>query len=163
MTPDTSLPEIDINVAAGAWPDAADLEVLVTRAVEATVATAGLAYPEGAELSILCTDDAGIHEINRQWRGFDKPTNVLSFPGEDIAPGEAAGPMLGDIVLSLDTIAREATLEGKPFDHHLTHMIVHGLLHLFGYDHMNDDEAGVMEGLETATLASLGMDDPYAA
>ncbi|MCB1428795.1 MAG: rRNA maturation RNase YbeY, partial [Nitratireductor sp.] len=81
---------------------------------------------------------------------------------DDIRPGDAAGAMLGDIVLALETVRREASLEDKQFDHHLRHLVIHGLLHLFGYDHMNDDEARIMESLERDALARMGIGDPYA-
>jgi probable rRNA maturation factor len=99
--------------------------------------------------------------LNAQWRGKDKPTNVLSFPGSSVEPGRPAGPVLGDIVLAGETIRREAELEGKLFEHHLTHLIIHGFLHLFGYDHASDDDARVMEALERKALDTLGIGDPY--
>ncbi|GIL02845.1 MAG: endoribonuclease YbeY [Alphaproteobacteria bacterium] len=155
-------PRIDIAVDAGAWPDKRRLRTIARRAVAAGFAAGDLCCADGSELSLLCTDDARMRSVNRRWRGIDKPTNVLSFPGGAAAPGATAGPVLGDIVLSQETIAREAALDGKPFEHHLTHMIVHGLLHLFGYDHMDDGGAREMETIERRALASLGIDDPYA-
>jgi probable rRNA maturation factor len=126
------------------------------------MSVAALEVLPGAELSIVLTDDAGMARINGQWRGKDKPTNVLSFPGSQLAPGDAAGPVLGDIVLARETIEREASLEGKPIDDHLLHLVIHGFLHLFGYDHENEADAATMENLESRALAVLGVKDPYA-
>jgi probable rRNA maturation factor len=114
------------------------------------------------EVSLLFTDDAAIQAINAEWRGMDKPTNVLSFPAYPITPGEKPGPMLGDIILARETLEREAGEMGKPFQEHLTHLLVHGFLHLFGYDHIEDHDAEKMEGLESSILAHLGLSDPYA-
>ena len=154
--------QIDIDVRCQGWPDEASLTETIHASVTAATETAGLQFPDGAELSLVFTGDADMQEINRQWRGIDKPTNVLSFPGDDIQPGEAAGQMLGDIVFALETLEREARLEGKLFDHHLRHLVVHGFLHLFGYDHMTDEDARVMENLERDALARMGIEDPYA-
>src|SRR5690606_31530348 len=95
-------------------------------------------------------------------RGKDKETNVLSFPAYPVQPGAMPGPMLGDIVVARETIEREAAELDKDIHAHLTHLLVHGLLHLFGYDHLEDDEAEQMEALETRILAALGLSDPYA-
>lgn len=113
-----------------------------------------------AEISIVLTDDAEQRELNRDWRGKDAPTNVLSFP--QIEPFAPIFGILGDITLARETVAREAEEQATPFDHHFTHLVVHGFLHILGYDHIKDDEALQMEGLETQILAKLGIDDPYA-
>jgi probable rRNA maturation factor len=110
-----------------------------------------------AELSIVFTDDAHIRELNRRYRGKDKPTNVLSFPQP------AGGRLLGDIVLACETIHHEAALANKPVEEHIAHLIIHGFLHLIGYDHQVDEEAERMEKLESAALARIGIADPYAA
>ena len=107
----------------------------------------------------------GIRTLNSNWRGIDKPTNVLSFPA--LQPTGSATPddaprMLGDIAIAYETTRKEADDEQKPFDHHLSHLAVHGFLHLIGYDHENDDDAEAMEGLEREILAQLGIPDPYA-
>jgi probable rRNA maturation factor len=152
--------EIDLAVEAGTWPDEAELYRLVECAVTATFAETGT---KGAsELSVVFSDDAHIRTLNAGWRGKDKPTNVLSFPafppfGEGPMP-----PMLGDIVLAAETVARESGLENKPLEHHITHLVIHGLLHLLGHDHETDAEAEEMEGLERAALARLAIPDPYA-
>lgn len=158
--------DIAIAVEADGWPDDAALEPATARAIQAAV---GLLEregrvvfpPEAPELSILFTDDAAIRELNRQWRCKDRPTNVLSFPAAPLRPGEAPGPLLGDLVLAAETITAEAAEMGIGFDAHLTHLLVHGFLHLLGYDHMEEGEAEEMEGLETRILASLGLSDPY--
>lgn len=113
-----------------------------------------------AEVSVLFADDALVRDLNARWRGQDKPTNVLSFPA---APENAPGPrMLGDIVLAYETVAREAHEAGKPLDHHAAHLLVHGFLHLLGYDHETDAEAAIMEAREVRILQTLDIPDPYA-
>jgi len=106
----------------------------------------------------VLTDDSAIRVLNRKWRGIDAPTNVLSFPAE-IPPGAPA--LLGDIVLAYETVAREARRDGKPFAHHVAHLAVHGFLHLCGYDHERDSDAGIMEQLERTILRRLDIPDPY--
>ena len=108
----------------------------------------------------MLTDDAAIATLNRNWRGIDKPTNVLSFPAAGTRP---ARRLLGDIVIAYETLAREAPTRGRPFLHHLAHLAVHGFLHLIGYDHQTDAQADAMEGLESKILARLDMADPYLA
>src|SRR6266700_2913178 len=118
-----------------------------------------------AELAVMLTDDAGIRTLNSNWRGIDKQTNVLSFPAlQPSRPsGEGDAPrMLGDIAIAYQTMRKEADEEQKPFDHHLSHLAVHGFLHLIGYDHDKDDEAEAMEALEQEILAQLGIPNPYA-
>lgn len=158
--------DIQLGVEAGDWPDEAALEEFSARVLNH--AARHLAekeeqpFPaEPVEISLVFTDDAAIRTVNRDWRGQDKPTNVLSFPAFPLVPGGRPGPMLGDIVLAEETLRREALDLSLAFDDHLTHLLVHGFLHLFGYDHMTDEEAAVMEGLETRILAELGLADPY--
>jgi probable rRNA maturation factor len=112
-----------------------------------------------SELSIVLTDDAEQQGLNRDWRGIDKPTNVLSFP--QIEPFGPVTGILGDIVLARETLEREAAELDKPFTDHYTHLVVHGFLHILGYDHVDEAQALVMEGLETQILATLGIPDPY--
>jgi probable rRNA maturation factor len=152
--------EIDLTVEAGAWPDEAELYQVVERAVAATFAETGT--KGSSELSIVFSDDAHIRALNAGWRGKDKPTNVLSFPAFPHSGGGPMPPMLGDIVLAAETVARESALENKPLQHHITHLVIHGLLHLLGHDHETDAEADEMEGLERAALARLAIPDPYA-
>ncbi|PLP59499.1 rRNA maturation RNase YbeY [Mesorhizobium loti] len=158
-SPDLPL-DIDLAVEAGAWLSEAELLGLVERAVGAAFAELRLAGT--SELSFVFTDDAAIQALNAEWRGKDKPTNVLSFPAFPPARGGLLPPMLGDIVLAAETVAREATEEKKPVEHHVSHLVIHGLLHLLGYDHETDDEAEEMEAVERAALARLAIPDPYA-
>jgi probable rRNA maturation factor len=152
--------EIDLFVEAGAWPDEAELLRLAERAVSATLAETGT---KGAsELSLVFSDDAHVQALNAGWRGKDRPTNVLSFPAFPPSRGSQMPPMLGDIVLASETVARESELENKPLAHHITHLVIHGLLHLLGHDHIVDMEAEEMETLERAALARLAIPDPYA-
>lgn len=113
-----------------------------------------------AELSILLTNDEEQHELNQQWRGKDSSTNVLSFP--QIEPFGPVVGMLGDITMARETLVREADDLGKSFADHFSHLVVHGFLHILGYDHIDEAEALQMESLEAQILASLGIDDPYA-
>lgn len=156
-----TLPHIDISIEAGEWPEEARLGQLITAAIECAAETAKLEWPKEAELSTVFTDDAAMAELNKQWRDKPSPTNVLSFPGGDIEIGQPSDMMIGDLVFAFETVVREAQEQDKSIDNHLTHLIIHGFLHLFGYDHLNDQEAEQMEALETAALSSLGIDDPY--
>lgn len=194
--------EVIVSLEDGGWEDALpDAENLALRAAELALAQAD-GIPDGpAELSVVLADDATVQELNRTYRGKDKPTNVLSFaihaddldgddPGLDAAPdGEDAGDfdadgpgfdeesvsatrfpsqdgpvpvLLGDVILAFETVRREAAEQGKPLADHFTHLVIHGVLHLLGYDHIEDDEAEAMERLETRILAGVGIADPYA-
>ncbi|MGA0606070.1 rRNA maturation RNase YbeY [Phenylobacterium sp. VNQ135] len=147
---------IDIEVEDGAWTAAlADAEALTRRAATAALLSEGA---EGEGVSLLLTDDATVQALNARFRDQDKPTNVLSFP----APPNPE-KHLGDVALAFGVCAREAVEQGKPLADHLQHLVVHGVLHLLGYDHMSEDEAEAMEGLERVILAGLGISDPYAA
>ncbi|WP_027039583.1 rRNA maturation RNase YbeY [Mesorhizobium ciceri] len=152
--------DIDISVEAGNWPDEVSLTRLVDGAVKAAFAETGVAGR--SELSLVFTDDAHIRTLNAGWRGKDKPTNVLSFPAFPFAQGGPLPPMLGDIVLAAETVADEAALEDKPVENHITHLVIHGLLHLLGHDHETEAEAEAMEAVERAALARLAIPDPYA-
>lgn len=151
-------PVIDLAIEAEAWMSVADLEGLAAAVIGAAIAQSGAKLAEGAEVSILLCDDAFIQQLNRKWRGVDKPTNVLSFPsgGE---PG--ATPVLGDIVIAFETTSREALAAARPLRNHVAHLLAHGFLHLIGYDHIEDADAEAMETLERRVLARLGIDDPY--
>jgi probable rRNA maturation factor len=158
------LPMTEVLVVADCWQDAPEAEAVIQRAI-AMAAEAVDADVGEAELAIMLTDDPGIRTLNSNWRGIDKPTNVLSFPAlQPTAPPKPgdAPRMLGDIAIAYQTMRREADDEGKPFDHHLSHLAVHGFLHLIGYDHEDEDDAEAMEALETEILAQLGIPDPYA-
>ena len=149
---------IEISRNSEGWPDTLDAraEQAVREALKQSKAT----VTGASELSVVLTDDAEQQGLNRDWRGIDKSTNVLSFP--QIEPFGPVSGILGDIILARETLEREAQEQGVSFEDHFTHLMVHGFLHILGYDHMDDDEALVMEGLETQILASLGVADPYA-
>lgn len=163
--PDPDLLTIDVDVAAAAWrDDLGDVESLAGRAVKAALGAA-LEDTDSApvHIGILLADDAFVAALNRKYRGKAGPTNVLSFAGEE-APGPrgAGAPrLLGDVVLAHETVAREAAAQEKPLADHFCHLVVHGILHLLGYDHQHDDEAALMERMEIDILHSLGVPDPY--
>lgn len=150
-------PSIDIVIEADGWAPEDDLERLVERARAGLDAEIG-GFPEPSAASVVFLDDAAVRDLNARFRGQDKPTNVLSFPA--VGPARAAG-LLGDVVLARETVRREADDGGLPFDHHLVHLIMHGLLHLIGHDHDDDAKARLMEGIETRALARLGIADPH--
>lgn len=154
--------DIDLLVEAGTWPQEGMLQQLVDRAAGAAFAEIGAAWSGTSELSVVFSNDDGIRELNAGWRGKDKPTNVLSFPAFPVSGGGALPPMLGDIVLAAETVSKEAELEHKPLGNHISHLVIHGLLHLLGYDHEIDAEAEEMEAAERAALARLAIPDPYA-
>ena len=155
--------EIDID----GWPSGSDWSALAERVAQAACEAEPLLANPRLSASLLFTSDAEVHALNREWRGKDRPTNVLSFPmleREELAALAPEGPpeMLGDLALACETCAREASEKGIPLDHHAAHLIVHGLLHLAGHDHVySDAEADAMEALEIAILAKLGVPDPY--
>jgi len=183
-------PKIAILVEAGDWPPKAELKTLATQAVKAavdvlslsplagergsggkeegrgSVLPPSLALPrkgggKAPELSLLFTDDATMRKLNKTYRGKDKPTNVLSFPATVAARG-AESSLLGDVILAAETVRAEAALAEKPLEDHMLHLIIHGFLHLLGYDHESAADAEKMEQLERVALKSLGKNDPYA-
>ena len=157
---------------ASPWPDALDWEARAAEAAAAALALtpwAGLADAAPmVEIAVRLTDDAEVHTLNRDFRGKDKPTNVLSFPQvqadllDTLSNSDDGEILLGDIVLARETCAREAAEKGISIPDHATHLIVHGTLHLVGYDHKDDASATAMEALEVKALASLGIANPYA-
>ncbi len=148
----------DVLVNAAAWEETPGLEELTERVVARCVETSGVLLAPDCELCVTFCDDAEIRTLNAQWRGMDKPTNVLSFP----TPGALANkPLLGDIIIAHETVAREAKEQGKTFLDHVAHMILHGFLHLVGYDHETREEAEEMEALERRIALALGIADPY--
>ena len=158
-----ALPQTEILVTSDRWQAEPGVEAVIHRAIEAAAEFAEADVGE-AELAVMLTDDSGIRTLNSNWRGIDKPTNVLSFPALQAPAGAPsdAPRMLGDIAIAYETTRKEADDEEKPFDHHLSHLAVHGFLHLIGYDHEKDDDAEAMESLEAEILAQLGIPDPYA-
>jgi probable rRNA maturation factor len=149
---------IDILVRSPRWR--ATARATVRKAIHA--AAQAVSTPQ-AELAIVLTDDSTIRSLNRDWRGKDTPTNVLSFPAAPPGKGRSASLYIGDIVIAHETTKREAAAEGKPFSHHLAHLTVHGFLHLLGHDHDNDRDANRMERLERRILARLSIPDPYGS
>ena len=178
--------DILLSIEESGWQEAApagmSLESLVERAARAALIAAAPRVKAG-EVSVVLASDERVQALNREWRGQDKPTNVLSFPGgdpddfeededeeededsseeEDDADYDGPPPLqLGDVILAWPTVRREAEQQGKPVAAHMTHLVVHGVLHLLGFDHEEEEQAGIMEGLEVAILAGLGIADPY--
>jgi probable rRNA maturation factor len=151
--------QIDIQVQSSLW----EAQPLARQTVrDAVIAAASALSTAGGEVSIVLTDDSAIHALNRDWRGIDKPTNVLSFPAAGQKAGEDAR-LLGDIIIAYETLERECTDENRIFLHQLAHLAVHGFLHLIGYDHQTDRQAEEMEGLESKIMTRLNMPDPYLA
>jgi probable rRNA maturation factor len=159
---------VDVFLACVDWarncPGAADLARSAAELAVARAETAlGLAWQPPVELGIVLGDDASQRRLNRGYRRRDAPTNVLAFPawepGTPLPPG--APLLLGDIVLALETVTREAAEQEKSVADHLRHLTVHGVLHLFGYDHITEAEAALMESLERSILTELGVPDPY--
>jgi probable rRNA maturation factor len=149
--------KIEVLVESVLWKNSHKIKPLVRRAVAHAAAALST---KGVELAIVLTDDSAIRLLNRDWRGIDAATNVLSFPTGN-ARGEPS--LLGDIVLAHETIAWEAGAERKPFAHHVAHLAVHGFLHLVGYDHQSRGEAETMEQLERKILHQLAIPDPYGS
>jgi probable rRNA maturation factor len=153
-------PRIDVLVQSPRWKAQPRAATVIRKAVNAA---AKAASTSNAELAIVLTDDSAIRSLNRDWRGRDAPTNVLSFPATPPRGRKSPQPnILGDLVIAYQTTAREAVAEEKPFRNHLAHLAVHGFLHLLGYDHETDQDAKKMERLETKILAGLDVPDPYA-
>jgi probable rRNA maturation factor len=174
--------KIDVLVESEHWQDAGAAKALIRRALRQAAAALST---KTAELAIVLTDDAAMRSLNRNWRGVDAATNVLAFPVRNVAPRRATArrpvghagrhfgdPLrnhpnnqsnnhLGDIVLAYETVKREARRDGKLFDHHLAHLVVHGFLHLLGYDHVHNAQARRMEKTERTILRDLAVPDPY--
>ena len=152
-----AMPQIDIQMQSPLWKAQPLAGQTVREAISAAASTLST---EAGEVSIVLSDDSEIAKLNRNWRGIDKPTNVLSFP----ASGQRAGNNLllfGDIIIAYETLKRECDDENRIFLHHLAHLAVHGFLHLIGYDHQTDAQADEMEGLESKIMARLNIPDPY--
>jgi probable rRNA maturation factor len=156
--------EIDVAVEDPRWETVVpDLEAFVIRAVEAGLAIVPDTPAHPIEVSVLLTTDEVVQDLNRTWRGKDKPTNVLSFPASPQPAHAGVAVPLGDVVLAYDTMLRESAEQGKPLQDHLAHLLIHGTLHLLGQDHETGDaDATAMEALETEALHGLGIADPYA-
>ena len=162
---------LDIAIDADPeWDSSSGWDSLVRRAAEAAIAESAFpqlaSSPRAIELSVRLTGDDEVRALNAEWRGKDKPTNVLSFPQmetNEIGTAGTDGPdlMLGDVVLAREVCEREAAEKAIPLEEHAAHLVVHGTLHLLGYDHHDDDSADDMESREIRALARLGIADPY--
>ncbi len=156
----------EVSIEA-AWPASQHWEAIATRAASVLGSVALELANSRLSASLQFADDAEIHALNREWRGKDQPTNVLSFPMLERAELLALTPegppeLLGDVALALETCAREAAEKAIPLEHHAAHLIIHGLLHLAGYDHeTSPEDAAAMEALEIKALALMGIADPY--
>ena len=155
------LVSLDIQTEIDDWETIKNIKRLCERAIQHACHKAEPKLMKGAELSILLTNDAEMRTLNKQWRGMDKPTNVLSFPA---VPPETISktPMLGDIALAFETVKREAENDQKTLENHFSHLVVHGFLHILGYDHENETDAAIMEALEISILEKLDITNPYA-
>lgn len=156
---------IELNVEAEQWAEVLpDFEAQARRALNAALQAGGDvdgALGGAVEISVLLSDDAAVQVLNRDWRGQDKPTNVLSFPSDEdeALPGQAL--FLGDIAVALETTQREAAEQNLTFSDHFCHLLVHGMLHVLGFDHETDKQADEMEPLEIEILNGLGIANPY--
>ena len=150
--------EIAIRTEAGAWSEA---DTQTVQQFAAAALAIGIEETDAVEVSIVLADNAFVQDLNKTYRGKDAPTNVLSFEAEaEPMPGEPE--ILGDVILAQETCAREAAETETPFEHHLAHLAVHGVLHLLGYDHIEPSDADEMEALEIEILAKFGIENPYA-
>jgi len=146
--------DLDLSISDASWHQISDITGIVQKALHA----AEIVGQKSGEVSVLLTDDAEMQRLNKQFRAKDKPTDVLSFPAD---PMDA--PFLGDIAIGFQIMSRDAQTAGKSLSNHLSHLVIHGYLHLLGFDHIEDAEAEEMEGLERRALASMGIADPYSA
>jgi probable rRNA maturation factor len=153
-------PDIDVRIDDARWRRVPRVAARVRRAVRAALAACAPRY-RSSETSVVLTSDAAIAKLNAAWRNKRGPTDVLSFPADDHPRSRGAPPLLGDIVVAYGVAARDARTMGKPLGDHLAHLMVHGTLHLLGYDHEADNEAERMEALERKILGTLGLPDPY--
>lgn len=151
---------VEINVAYTAWREHIDPDAIANKALSTAILHVVNKLTSDAEVSVLFCDDATTQGLNKNWRGLDKPTNVLSFPTVEFP--EPNGPhLLGDIIVSFETCKNEAEGLSLPMETHVVHLLVHGLLHLLGYDHVDDEGAGKMENLEVLILKEMGIANPY--
>lgn len=153
---------VDVIVESGEWEARPGLAARLETAAKAALDASGVQTSPQGEIAILLTDDEGVAILNERWRGKPQATNVLSWPA--VSPKLLSlSPMIGDIAIAFETCAREAAEEAKSLDDHVSHLVVHGVLHLLGFDHETEEEAERMEALERVVLARLGIADPYAS
>jgi probable rRNA maturation factor len=161
MTEHLAAPSVEVTVACNAWfDDCPQAAAIAAGAAQAALrdAAAGKQFI----VDVTLADDAAQRHLNRVYRGKDMPTNVLAFPQREAGSPQRNEPMLlGDVVLACETVRREAAEQAKPIENHLRHLVVHGVLHLLGFDHENNTEAATMEAREIKILAGLGVPDPY--
>jgi probable rRNA maturation factor len=151
-------PDVEVEIETDAWSDACPgADDIVRRA-----ARAALGDRRDGVLTVLLTDDDAVRELNARFRAIDAPTNVLAFPAARPPGGAPPETCLGDVALAFGVCEREARAQGKSLADHLCHLVIHGALHLLGYDHQDDDQATAMEALERELLGRLGVSDPYA-
>ncbi len=153
-------PRVEILRLSSHWKSLSGFSAIARRAVETTLAESGIETKPGVEVTISLSDDDRVRSLNSRWRGIDAPTNVLSFPAV-IREQLSFAPMIGDVVLAFETIDRQAAFESKSVRDHSLHLIVHGVLHLLGYDHDTRRRAEKMESLEVHCLALLQISNPY--
>jgi probable rRNA maturation factor len=153
--------ELEITIDDTRWPDIADLKELATQAISSAYAESQCDLEIDFVVSLLFCSDSRIQDLNREWRSQDKATNVLSFPApQDLVIDDCL--VLGDLALSYETVLRESEIEEKKIVDHLSHLIIHGFLHLLGFDHETESDAEEMEWIERRSLAKIGIMDPYA-
>lgn len=154
-------PLISVAVKSKNWPRKPDLEKLVIKCFNACKQAISPDFAANSELGLIFANDSYLHELNLQWRSINKPTNVLSFPINESSSNHFEN-MLGDVVIAYETTAREAAADNIPFEHHLSHLIVHGILHLLQYDHETEEDAIIMEALEGKILSTMNVPNPHA-
>ncbi|HEY9057125.1 MAG TPA: rRNA maturation RNase YbeY [Aurantimonas sp.] len=154
---------VALSIEATEWEAAGlgDVSAMARGVFAAAARRVGLPEDLQSEIAVTLADDDTVRAANAEWRGKDRATNILSFPMADLAPGDRPGPLCGDLLLAFQTVRREARTEGKSLADHFRHLLVHGFLHLMGFDHIEEAEAEAMETLEIAILADLGISDPY--
>lgn len=154
-------PDIFIDVRAAHWGDASfDADGVCRLAAAQAIAVAPV-ESANLEISVVLADDSFVKELNKTWRKMDAPTNVLAFPCSDGVESAGAERLLGDVIVAFETTQRESIELSLSLEHHFAHLIIHGVLHLLGYDHVDDDDAMTMETLEIEALAGLGIENPY--
>lgn len=151
---------LDLRIDDAGWHRVDDCKTLVSKSLKTALESAG-EDRTSVSATVILADNKAVQELNSHWRSKNKPTNILSFPAPQDERDEAGGDYLGDMILAFDVVAREAATQRKPLATHLCHLIIHGTLHLLGFDHVEDSDAQQMEQLEKTAMAKLGYRDPY--